>query len=125
MIPAVVHELEGRVGFCVGTGRCGTTFLAQVAGREPEVAASHERLRLGATFHMFCKWHRIAIDSEGFLRDREEAIRRDLAELQRRGLLLPQTPGQDRAIAVDQQQLIGLGAAIGERVQRGLGVEPA
>jgi hypothetical protein len=80
MIPAVVHELEGRVGFCVGTGRCGTTFLAQVAGREPEVAASHERLRLGATFHMFCKWHRIAIDSEGFLRDREEAIRRDLAE---------------------------------------------
>jgi hypothetical protein len=29
---------------------------------------------------MFCKWHRIAIDSEGFLRDREDAIRRDLAE---------------------------------------------
>lgn len=74
------QEFAGRVGFCVGTGRCGTTFLAQVAGREPEVAASHERLRLGATFHMFCKWHGIAVDSEGFLLDREEAIRRDLAE---------------------------------------------
>jgi hypothetical protein len=74
-----VNEFEGRVGFCVGTGRCGTTFLSQLAEREPDVASSHERLRLGATFHMFCKWHNIAIDSEGFLRDREGAIRRDLA----------------------------------------------
>jgi hypothetical protein len=80
MIRESNHEFDGRVGFCVGTGRCGTTFLAQLAGREPEVAASHERLRLGATFHMFCKWHGIAVDSEGFLLDREEAIRRDLAE---------------------------------------------
>jgi hypothetical protein len=74
------NEFEGRVAFCVGTGRCGTTFLAQFAGREPEVASSHERLRLAATFHMFCKWHGLAIDPEGFLLDREEAIRRDLAE---------------------------------------------
>jgi hypothetical protein len=74
------NEFDGRVGFCVGTGRCGTTFLAQLAGREPEVAASHERLRLGATFHMFSKWHRLAVDSEGFLLDREAAVRRDLAE---------------------------------------------
>jgi hypothetical protein len=73
-------EFAGRVGFCVGTGRCGTTFLAAVAGREPDVASSHERLRLGATFHMFCKWHGIAVDSEGFLLDREAAVRRDLAE---------------------------------------------
>jgi hypothetical protein len=80
MVRGAVTEFDGRVGFCVGTGRCGTTFLAQVAGREPEVAASHERLRLGATFHMFCKWHGIAVDSEGFLLDREEAVRRDLAQ---------------------------------------------
>jgi hypothetical protein len=80
MMQEANKEFEGRVGFCVGTGRCGTTFLAQLAGHEPEVAASHERLRLAATFHMFCKWHGIAIDSEGFLLDREEAIRRDLAE---------------------------------------------
>ncbi len=80
MIRESNNEFEGQVGFCVGTGRCGTTFLAQLAGREPEVASSHERLRLAATFHMFCKWHSIAVDPEGFLLDREEAIRRDLAE---------------------------------------------
>jgi hypothetical protein len=78
MTHAADNEFDGRVGFCVGTGRCGTTFLAEVAGREAEVAASHERLRLGATFHMFCKWHGIPVDAEGFLLDREEAIRRDL-----------------------------------------------
>src|SRR4051812_36812650 len=76
------NEFDGRVSFCVGTGRCGTTFIAQLGEREPGVASSHERLRLGATFHMFCKWHRIPIDPEGFLRDREEAVRRDLAERQ-------------------------------------------
>src|SRR3954467_7366201 len=73
-------DYEGRVGFCVGTGRCGTTFLSQAAALEPDVASAHERLRLGATFHMFCKWHGIAIDAEGFLLDREEAIRNDLAQ---------------------------------------------
>lgn len=80
MVRDAVNEFEGRVGFCIGTGRCGTTFLAEVARREPEVAGAHERLRLGATFHMFCKWHGIAVDSEGFLLDREDAIRRDLAD---------------------------------------------
>ena len=80
MIRETDTVFDGRVGFCIGTGRCGTTFLAEVAGREPEVASSHERLRLGASFHMFCKWHKIAVDSEGFLLDREEAIRIDLAE---------------------------------------------
>jgi hypothetical protein len=79
MVREAANKFDGRVGFCVGTGRCGTTFLAEVASREPEVASSHERLRLGATFHMFCKWHGIAVDSEGFLLDREDAVRRDLA----------------------------------------------
>jgi hypothetical protein len=73
-------EFDGRVGFCVGTGRCGTTFLSAVAGREPDVASSHERLRLAATFHMFCKWHGLPVDAEGFLLDRVEAVRRDLTE---------------------------------------------
>lgn len=73
------RTFDGRVGFCVGTGRCGTTFLAELAGREPDVAASHERLRLAATFHMFCKWNEIPVDPEGFLVDREAAIRDDLA----------------------------------------------
>ena len=68
------------VSFCVGTGRCGTTFLSQVAGEESTVASSHERLRLAATFHMFCKWNDIPIDPEGFLVDREAAVREDLAQ---------------------------------------------
>jgi hypothetical protein len=68
------------ISFCVGTGRCGTTFLAKLAELEPDVAASHERLRLPATFHMYCKWHGIAVDPEGFLIDREEAIRNDLRD---------------------------------------------
>ena len=71
---------EPVVSFCVGTGRCGTTFLARLAELEPEVAASHERLRLSATFHMYCKWHGIAVDPEGFLVDREAAIRDDLRD---------------------------------------------
>jgi hypothetical protein len=68
------------VSFCVGTGRCGTTFLVKLAELEPDVAASHERLRLPATFHMFCKWHGIPVDPEGFLIDRETAIRDDLRD---------------------------------------------
>lgn len=79
MAPKQHNDFSNRVGFCIGTGRCGTTFLSELAKREPDVAASHERLRLGATFHMFCKWHHIPIDSEGFLLDREEAIRQDLS----------------------------------------------
>lgn len=67
-----------HICFCVGTGRCGTTFITRVAGLEPRVAASHERLRRAATYHMFCKWHGIAVDHEGFLADREAAIERDL-----------------------------------------------
>ncbi|MCA9609883.1 MAG: hypothetical protein KC619_30010 [Myxococcales bacterium] len=70
---------EGTVAFGVGTGRCGTTLLSRLAALEPEVAASHERLRRAATFHMFCKWHGIPIDPEGFLRDRDAAVREDLA----------------------------------------------
>lgn len=71
-------NFAGKVGFCIGTGRCGTTFLAELAGREPAVAAAHERERLGATFHMFCKWNQIPIDSAGFLAAKEAEIARDL-----------------------------------------------
>ncbi len=73
----MAHTKDKRVGFCVGTGRCGTTFITKLAEDEPEVAASHERLRLPATFHMYCKWHGIPVDPEGFLADRDEVIRDD------------------------------------------------
>ena len=68
------------VSFCVGTGRCGTTLITELAGREANVAASHERLRLAACYHMFCKWHSIPADPEGFLSDRDELVAEDLRE---------------------------------------------
>ncbi|HEU0029171.1 MAG TPA: hypothetical protein VFQ53_00975 [Kofleriaceae bacterium] len=70
---------EGIVAFCIGTGRCGTTFITELLGLEPEVAASHERLRLAACYHMFCKWHGIPADAEGFLADRDIVVANDLA----------------------------------------------
>ena len=69
---------DGTVAFCVGTGRCGTTFITELLGLEPDVAASHERLRLAACYHMFCKWHGIPSDSEGFLADRDLVVANDL-----------------------------------------------
>ena len=68
------------VTFCVGTGRCGTTFITELFALEPAVAASHERLRVAACFHMFCKWHSIPVDPEGFLQDRERLVAEDLRE---------------------------------------------
>lgn len=70
---------EGTVAFCVGTGRCGTTFITELLGLEPEVAASHERLRVAACYHMFTKWHGVPSDAEGFLADREAVVASDLA----------------------------------------------
>src|SRR5512140_847060 len=70
---------DRTVAFCVGTGRCGTTFITELLGLEPEVAASHERLRLAACYHMFCKWHGIPADAEGFLADRDGVVANDLA----------------------------------------------
>lgn len=69
--------MTGTVSFCVGTGRCGTTFISELASLEPRVAASHERLRLPACFHMYCKWHGIEADPEGFLVDRDEVVAQD------------------------------------------------
>jgi len=71
---------DGTVAFCVGTGRCGTTFITELLGLEPDVAASHERLRLAACYHMFCKWHGIPSDPEGFLSDRDLVVADDLRD---------------------------------------------
>lgn len=69
----------GRVGFAVGTGRCGTHFLARAAGLEPHVAASHERNPYNETFHRYCQWYGLPVDGEGFLHQMEAEIREDLA----------------------------------------------
>lgn len=70
---------KGVVAFAIGSGRCGTQFLADVLSREPDVAASHERNPLLETFHRYAKWYQLPIDDEGFLRTMEQAIARDLS----------------------------------------------
>ena len=71
-------DFSGRVGFAVGTGRCGTKFIAQVIGLEPAVSAVHERNRLNESFRSYCKWYGLAVDDEGFLHTKECEIRQDL-----------------------------------------------
>jgi hypothetical protein len=71
---------EGRVGFAVGTGRCGTQFLARVLQRERTVASSHERCPLNETFHRYCVWNQLPVDSAGFLAQKRREIDADLAK---------------------------------------------
>ena len=67
-----------RVGFAIGTGRCGTVFLHQLMEKEPEVASSHERNPENEAFQRYCKWHRLPVDDEGFLATKEKEILADL-----------------------------------------------
>ncbi|MCA9245926.1 MAG: hypothetical protein KDA42_02395 [Planctomycetales bacterium] len=74
----MTQEFSGRVGFAVGTGRCGTTFLAEVAAQETHVAATHQRHDLSEAFHRYCKWYGLPVDDAGFVATEEAAIRADL-----------------------------------------------
>jgi len=71
-------ELSDKTGFAIGTGRCGTLFLYEIMGHEPDVASSHERNPDNETFHRYCKWHGLPVDDEGFLATKEREIRADL-----------------------------------------------
>jgi hypothetical protein len=68
-----------RVGFAIGTGRCGTVFLYEAMAKEPGVASSHERNPENEAFQRYCKWHGLPVDDEGFLATKEEEISADLA----------------------------------------------
>jgi hypothetical protein len=70
--------MTNKVGFAIGTGRCGTLFLYQLMDKEAEVASSHERNPDNETFHRFCKWHDLPVDHEGFLATKEKEIVADL-----------------------------------------------
>lgn len=67
-----------RVGFAIGTGRCGTLFLHQLMENEPDIASSHERNPENEAFQRYCKWHCLPVDDEGFLAAKEKEIRADL-----------------------------------------------
>lgn len=71
-------QLDNKVGFAIGSGRCGTLFLYQLMQKEPLVASSHERNQDNETFHRYCKWHRLPVDDEGFLATKELEILSDL-----------------------------------------------
>jgi hypothetical protein len=71
-------SFANKVGFAVGTGRCGTLFLHQVLEQEPTVASSHERNPENEAFQRYCKWHGLAVDNEGFLAEKEREIAADL-----------------------------------------------
>jgi hypothetical protein len=71
-------EFRGRVAFALGTGRSGTHFIAHLFADEPNVAAWHERHRLADSFHRYCCWYGLAVDSGGFIANKEAGIRADL-----------------------------------------------
>ncbi|MBC7769505.1 MAG: sulfotransferase domain-containing protein [Phycisphaerales bacterium] len=67
-----------KVGFAVGTGRCGTKFLAEVLARDPSIASHHERHAFNDTFHRYCRWYDIPVDDAGFLATKAAGIEYDL-----------------------------------------------
>ncbi|MBW7996609.1 MAG: hypothetical protein FVQ81_08610 [Candidatus Glassbacteria bacterium] len=75
----IEQAIQGKAGFAVGTGRCGTRFVSEVAGLEPGVASSHERNAYNESFHRYCKWYDLPVDSAGFLAAKREEIEGDLA----------------------------------------------
>lgn len=72
------QNLQNKIAFAIGTGRCGTQFLAKIMSHEPTVASVHERNPLNETFHRYCKWYNLPVDDEGFLRTKELEIIEDL-----------------------------------------------
>ena len=75
-----MDELRGRVGFAVGTGRCGTQFLSTVVASEPGVASSHERHIQNEAFHRYCQWYGLPVDHAGFAHLKKEEIAADLSD---------------------------------------------
>jgi len=66
--------------FAIGTGRCGTHFLAQLLARERGVAAHHERAPLSDAFHRYCVWNDLAVDDAGFVATKAAGIAADRAQ---------------------------------------------
>lgn len=66
-----------RVGFAVGTGRCGTHFLHHLLAAEPAVASHHERHPLSDSFQRYCRWYSLPVDPAGFLEHKRQGIAAD------------------------------------------------
>ena len=72
----------GAPVFAVGTGRCGTHFLAALFDEEPAVLSCHESNPFNAAFHRYCAWNNLPVDDGGFLAIKRREIQ--LAAEQRR-----------------------------------------
>ncbi len=68
----------GKVGYLIGTGRCGTTLFHRLVSEESEVASSHMRNQLVEYFHRYCQWYRLPVDEEGFAATKKLEIEEDL-----------------------------------------------
>lgn len=63
--------------FAVGTGRCGTHFLARLLERDPRIVAYHTdniRKSVGDSFLRYCLWNNLPVDMEGFFSQRQHLI---------------------------------------------------
>ena len=74
------RNMRGNVGFAIGTGRCGTKFLAEVMTQESYASSVHERNPLNETFHRYCKWYNLPVDHGGFLHTKTLEIQQDLEQ---------------------------------------------
>ena len=61
--------------FCTGVGRCGTRFIHELLKREKGVCSFHELNPIQDTFHKYCKWNNLQIDSGGFLKNKYDVIK--------------------------------------------------
>ncbi len=71
-------SFKGKVGFAIGTGRCGTRFIQRALETEPGVCSYHERNAEGEAFHRYCKWYDLPVDQSGFFYLKERDIKKDL-----------------------------------------------
>lgn len=69
-----------KVGFAIGTGRCGTKLAHVLMNNEKGVASSHERNAIADSFHRYCQWYCLPVDDEGFLETKRCEIKNDLAK---------------------------------------------
>ena len=73
------NQFHDRVGFAIGTGRCGTKFLYEAMRQEHGVASCHERNAINETFHRYCKFNQLPVDHRGFLETKTLEVQEDLS----------------------------------------------
>jgi hypothetical protein len=73
-------KYQNKVGFVLGTGRCGTKLMHDLMSKEPTVRSHHERYPLPESFLRYCQWHRLPIDHFGVMETLKKGIEKDLKE---------------------------------------------